>query len=342
METHSTAQHRSVEANRRKRTREEGDTSSNAVPETKRSKEESTTLPMTAEDRERAAKAIRDEERRRIETQYLDLPPLPPRIPQPEYLVGGQKTYSKDDASTRFFSDCEMGRLPRVCDFAEAISPSQGDLQFGLEKAAQGFHIDIVRYLMEQRGAKLHTFVFERMNPMIPWAQNIFSSGNPKLLELISVFLNNGWHPNQVWKSGRFHSNVALHYPNCLRNVSILRLLLQHGADPTISRHAPSSLCFHYFPQEAPVLRKSGDVLEMAAKNGTREAIDLLLAYGVKLEYAKVLHILISKSPTVNLGQLPTRPVDPGRYETAKHLLSLGEDINGIKDVCVCQIYTYL
>ncbi|KAK7956355.1 Ankyrin repeat protein [Apiospora aurea] len=96
--------------------------------------------------------------------------------------------------------------------------------------------------------------------------QNIFASCNPKLLSLLQVFLDNGWHPNQVLGP---QQEVALHHVQCVQNISILKLLLDPRADPTIARKGPSALVLHYFPHLAPVRRKSGDILDMAARIGT-------------------------------------------------------------------------
>lgn len=69
----------------------------------------------------------------------------------------------------------------------------------------------------------------------------------------------------------------------CVQDTSILKLLLDHGADPTITRKGYASLIFHRHPSKAPVQRKVGDVFDMAEKVGSTEAIDLLLAHGAKL-----------------------------------------------------------
>lgn len=75
------------------------------------------------------AKIRREEERRKIEEKYADLPPLPPRIPAPEYLVHGQGAYSKDDASLQFYAACARGDLDKVRSFAENSRPPYADLQ---------------------------------------------------------------------------------------------------------------------------------------------------------------------------------------------------------------------
>lgn len=277
------------------------------------------------------AKIRRDEERRRIEAIYADLPPLPPSLPAPEYLVNGEMAYSKDDKSLEFYTACARGDLGKVRSFVENSTPPHMDLQYGLEKAAHKFRIDVIRYLLEEQGATLHTRVFETKDNTRPWAASIFVYGSPKLLEMLEAFLDNGWHPNQI--IGSSQAKFALHHPRCIKDLPILKLLLEHGADPTIARNVFRSPCFQLFPEEAPVRRKSGDVLNMAAMEAPLEAIDLLLSYGAKFEYGRPLHSLV-QSPVVNLsGDTTGLLIDPARYKMAKHLISLGEDIDGLRDV---------
>lgn len=187
---------------------------------------------------------------------------------------------------------------------------------------------------MKEHNAKLHTRVFEAKDKTRPWARSIFSYGSPKLLELLKAFLDNGWHPNQVLGSGQ--EKVALHHTRCIKDLSILRFLLEHGADPTIARDTYPSPFFQLFPDEAPVQRKSGHVLNMAVVEASPEAIDILLYHGAKLEYGRPLHCLVQYFPVAdNTGETPGLPTDPARYKIADRLMSLGEDINGLRDVQV-------
>lgn len=109
----------------------------------------------------------------------------------------------------------------------------------------------------------------------------------------------------------------------CVQNTNILKLLIDHGADPTIARKGTSSLVFRWQPWKAPVQRKIGDVLDMAAKVDSTEAIDILLAQGAKFEHGRELHCLIG------FQLLAGATVDSARFEMAEHLIQNGEDING-------------
>ncbi|KAK7927316.1 hypothetical protein PG985_004314 [Apiospora marii] len=329
---------------------------------------------------------MQEEEIRRIEALYADLPPLPPEVPQPDYLIQDQPRYSQDKGSLAFYSACTSGDLPQVCDYIDIAQPSHADRQYGLEKAAHAFQIRIVRYLMQNQGTKIHTLVFQihknndhpvqslfgnnsvingylwgetrrwpkdnvrlavtnifasgcsraecthyldalfhtGANKSCGTARTIFDSGSPKLLSLLQVFLDNGWHPNQILGPPQ---EVALHHVQCVRDTRILKLLLDHGADPTIARKGPRSMVFLRHPWKAPVQRKIGDVLDMAAKVASTEAIDLLLAHGAKFEYGRALQCL------VEFRLLAGAAVDSTRFEMAEHLIQNGEDINGHRDV---------
>ncbi|KAK6853086.1 hypothetical protein PG995_009898 [Apiospora arundinis] len=330
---------------------------------------------------------LEDEEKRKIEALYTDLPPLPPKAPQPDYLVQEKPIYSQDEASRAFYLACQFGNLQEVRAYIEDVQPSHADRQYGLEKAAHAFQIEIVRYLMQEQSTKIHTRVFQTywgdgramqslvdndspnimgylgreaqrprkrhtrlatanifasgcskvevtrylsrvfqssLNNADGIAQNIFASGSPKLLQLLQAFLDNGWHPNQILEPPQ---EVAIHHVRCVQDTAILKLLLDHGADPTISRLRPVSLVFQRRPARAPVTRKTGDVLDMASKVGSTEAVDLLLAHGAIFEYGRPLHCLIEYQPQAGA------PVDASRFEMAEHLVRIGEDINGSRDM---------
>ncbi|SPO06176.1 uncharacterized protein DNG_08865 [Cephalotrichum gorgonifer] len=293
-----------------------------------------------------------EEDRREVLARYADLPPLPPAVPTPEYLVQGAPVYSRGPESAGFYSACAEGRINDVRDFIESSKPPPADLQYGLEQASHGFQAEIVRYLMREQSVSLHTRVFQRRNytrilPLKdrppPSLQNIFTSRRPELLDLLKALIDNGWHPNQtlqplqevIYARHRSVHEVALHYPRCLQDAAILKLLLDSGADPTIARIQAPIYFFGDWPWEAPVQRKSGEILDLAVKVGTPETVETLLSHGAKLEYGAPLHNLVLRPPPADaLGPIPDSPVDPAaRFAVAEYLLSLGEDINGVKDV---------
>lgn len=285
---------------------------------------------------------LRDDEKKKILDLYRDLPPMPPELSSPEYLVDGQSSYSTDRASLKFYEACACGDMETVCSHTGTSGVPHADLQYGLEKASHGFQVKVVRYLIKERNTKLHARVFTAVDDTKPEKlRSIFLSGDSRLKDLLEAFLDNGWHPNQVLdpeKKGVMLSpprrtfyqtidtnpKVALHYQRCMEDLDILKLLLEHGADPTIARHVHQSPAFWYLPSEAPMERKSGDLLHTAVEMGSTQIVDILVSYGAKPEYGSSLHHLIK-----GFDNMATET----RYKMAEHMLSIGDDINGLRNM---------
>lgn len=303
-----------------------------------------------------------------LEAKYADLPALPGPIPQPRYIKPCDTEtstncrgiaprffaiYSTDPASCQFYSDCAHGILNEVRDFLRNNpKASPANMEYALEEAAQHLQVKVTHLLLTagvRTPPSLHARVFERTDSIeaSTWPpQSIFTSESPELLELLKVFIDHGWHPNQVWLSlpgdrpinrGYRHPreplhNVALHFPRCLRDIAILRLLLGHGADPTIGRHGTRYHCFSTLDErDQPVGRKDGFILNLAVRVATVEAVDLLLAHGARIEYGQPLHSLCHRHP--DLGPRhhkdpPEPPSRPERFDMADHLVALGADVN--------------
>ncbi|OIW26973.1 hypothetical protein CONLIGDRAFT_672417 [Coniochaeta ligniaria NRRL 30616] len=281
---------------------------------------------------------------------------LPPRIPDPDYLVDDALVYSFDDESQAFYLACAEGKLQRVRDFVEDSARPRGDLQFGLEEAAHAFQLDVVRYLMQEHDVGLHTGVFEHLERRASSpTNNIFDHNDPRMLDLLRIFLDNGWSPNQAWTSPAYlwqghdlnkklrWQNVALHFPQCVRDMRILRLLLEHGAYPDISPYTLPPFAFIQPEYQSPG-RGSGYTLEVAVRVGTPETVDLLLAHGARIEDARPLRLLIRwpSAPPPNDGQdagarqLSPSPSaaaaapDSARFQFANHLVRRGVDVNAL------------
>lgn len=296
-----------------------------------------------------------------MEANYADLPPLPPPLPPPDYLDGGATLYKTDEASRAFYAACAQGDMQFVRDFIRDAKPSDLDLQYALEEASHGFQAAVVRYLMGEHNVKLHVGCFHKDKkdtvreappndrPAPPNPQVIFDRDSPELLELLRAFVDHGWHPNQLVglmqhvKIGHLIGlqEVALHFPRCLREMPILRLLLDSGADPTIARYTRYVDGFDFNFPEAPTQRKAPDILHMALNVGTRETVDLLLSRGAKLEYGAPIHSLVTRaSQDLKFDETFETPVDSpdrlaARCDMADYLLGLGEDINGLGNVFV-------
>lgn len=82
---------------------------------------------------------LQEEQRRKIEAKYADLPPLPPDVPGPVYMVQGAPAYSRDAASRGLYSACAQGRIDEVRKFIDSQRPSAADISYGLEEASHGF-----------------------------------------------------------------------------------------------------------------------------------------------------------------------------------------------------------
>ncbi|KAJ9165526.1 hypothetical protein NKR19_g359 [Coniochaeta hoffmannii] len=95
--------------------------------------------------------------------------------------------------------------------------------------------------------------------------------------------------------------------------------------------------------------RGAGYTLEVAVRVGTPETVDLLLAHGARIEYARPLHLLIRRpaAPPPNdrqgtrARQLSPPPSaaaaapDPARFQFANHLVRRGVGVNAFGNAYV-------
>lgn len=307
-----------------------------------------------------------------LEAKYRHLPPLPPQLPHPLYVVQGKSTHKTDSASAALYVACAEGNLEAVRQYVTTSQPPAADLAFALEEACQNFQLDVVRFLLQQPETQLHYRCFRRC-PDCPdddlaktfgyadgvsrvVSQSIFTSGHSRLLDLLKILHDFGWHPNQLlgppqkWKTGPLclpRQEVALHYPRCILDLDILRFLLDAGADPTIARGLYQEIGLGTLADH-PVRRMSGDILQMAVNIGTEEAVALLLSKGARPAYGIPLHSLVrrrhdsskvkvlddtymrelwSETPELRYPTLSTR------LTVAEYLLNHGEDINRVANV---------
>ncbi|KAH7144218.1 hypothetical protein B0J13DRAFT_635190 [Dactylonectria estremocensis] len=171
------------------------------------------------------------------------LPALPPHLPRPEYAERA-RLIGQYEQEIPFYVACELGLMPQVASFIQEANPSQAVLQFGLEQASFGNQPTVARFLLE-RGTILHDNVFLRreggepgnsLNDISIFDRERQESQDP--LDLVQVFLDFGWHPNQLWNgTAVLHNFPKAPLIECLTNRPLLTLLLSHGADPALSRH---------------------------------------------------------------------------------------------------------
>ncbi|KAI8247345.1 hypothetical protein K4K53_001900 [Colletotrichum sp. SAR 10_77] len=260
-------------------------------------------------------------------------PPLPPKLPRPEYSSTANLISLDNDDEVYFYVACEQGLLDHVATFIRDNDPSQAVLQFGLEQASFGNQPTVVRYLLE-RGTLLHGNVFGRYQPMklshsnIGRDATIFDEFEPPkdIVPLIQLYLDWGWHPNQAWSCAQDdEGRTPLVYKGCLLNRPLLELLLQHGANPDIGRHS-------IVESGAPPLKSSGgDAINTAVQLGDVSLVDLLLASGAEPRITKPFVSLVScqieyagKSAWGSVPFSQRRPM-------AEHVLAAG--ISGVNDV---------
>lgn len=195
-----------------------------------------------------------------------------------------------------------------------------------------------------------------------PPIQRILSSGSDRLYELLHVFLcEGGWHPDQLLSMPEtrfsgflpgyssafvYFQEVALHYPRCLHDLAILRMLLNSGADPTVARKVDPVCVKGQTTSTWPLSRGSGFILEMAANWGSPESIDLLIKHGARLDQGAALHSLSrcflpndtriepdAWHATADAWKMYYRKPRPDRFKMVSHLISIGEDIDAQKNV---------
>ncbi|KAK1846934.1 nacht and ankyrin domain protein [Colletotrichum chrysophilum] len=260
-------------------------------------------------------------------------PPLPPKLPRPEYTSTANLINIDDDDEVHFYVACEQGLLDRVVTFIRENEASEAVLQFGLEQASFGNQPAVARCLLE-RGTLLHNNVFGRgefdrhSKSRYPSDVTIFDKSEPAkdLVPLIQVYLDWGWHPNQAWcRALEDEGQTPLVIKGCLLNRPLVELLLKHGANPDIGENSLLANA-----EELPLKSSGGDAVNFAAQLGDISLVDLLLASGAEPRITKPFVSLVS-------SQVDTEQADFGRVpfsqrrSMAEHVLVAG--IGGVNDV---------
>ncbi|KAJ5009001.1 hypothetical protein K4K57_009539 [Colletotrichum sp. SAR 10_99] len=259
-------------------------------------------------------------------------PPLPPKLPRPEYTSTANLISIEDDNELYFYVACEQGLHDRVVTFICENKPSEAVLQFALEQASFGNQPAVARCLLE-RGTLLHNNVFgrgefdRRSESRYPSDVTIFDKSEPAkdLVPLIQVYLDWGWHPNQAWcRALRDEGRTPLVYKGCLVNRPLVELLLKHGANPDIGK---ASLVAN--ARELPLKSSGGDAVDFAAQLGDISLVDLLLAFGAEPRITKPLISLVSSQipRTSAWGCVPFSQ----RRPMAEYVLAAG--ISNVNDV---------
>ncbi|KAI1267676.1 hypothetical protein F5Y18DRAFT_308183 [Xylariaceae sp. FL1019] len=283
---------------------------------------------------------------REFEDQNGRFPPLPSRLPRPEYALAAN-ILNRSPEALEFYWACEQGDMDAVVSFVEREGnpPVQGTLQYALEQASFACRVAVVQYLLTI-GAILHTNCFCRQlatdkQPGGQTSEDVSILGRfwstdhgipnnaNDIAELLRAFAQLGsWHPNQAYEEPHCpFALVAICTPKATCEPTILKLLLDLGADPNLGRHTGQHAKGSRLPYT--VSRQCPTVLNEVVQLGDVAALQLVLDHGAQTHHEKVhlLHsIVMYKSPQ----QDP--PFLEGRRQVAQYLLDHGiSEINEVK-----------
>ncbi|WQF78530.1 Putative ankyrin repeat-containing domain superfamily [Colletotrichum destructivum] len=289
-----------------------------------------------------------------LKARFAELPPLPPRLPRPDYAIEDGLLNPQDTTELDFYCACRMGYRDDVEAYVRKVMPSHAVRQFGLQMASFGNQPSIARYLL-QIGTKLHGYVFEGTEPGSKRRQilkgasifQVYPKGDV-LIPLLQTFVEAGWHPNQAWESTQDTWPVwSLFYPSCVWNTSLVGFLLSCGADPNIGSCWPDLQALHGIQErfdyslEIPLHRQSTWTFELAIEGCDPTAFEMLRASsGLPVKVANLSPMFILALSTENHeakrsnGQSVSSDLSPfvGLRAIAEHMLTFNNvDIDRIK-----------
>ncbi|RYP63409.1 hypothetical protein DL771_009307 [Monosporascus sp. 5C6A] len=275
---------------------------------------------------------------RDIEEQNGRFPPLPPRLPWPEYALGADSV-DQDEDSLKFYLACERGIMSDVVSFIgkDGHSPKQAVRQYGLELASFGRKSEVARYLLEN-GTLLHNNCFiksvnikktpsgktDKYVCLFDEADGGDDKGS--LISLLQAFIDVGsWHPNQPWETYWKSPCVAICTLRAITDITILKFLLAHGADPNVGGFGKTS-CVQ--GANFALNRQSAAVLNGVVPKFDPLLIDLLLKHGARRdsEGLHFLHLIVRRQNHGNFAEL--------RRPFAQFVLDQGlADVNEVKEM---------
>ncbi|KAI0134710.1 hypothetical protein BJ170DRAFT_690941 [Xylariales sp. AK1849] len=243
---------------------------------------------------------------RDLEEQNGRFPPLPPRLPRPEYVLNAN-SLDRDEESLKFFFACKQGIMPEIVAFVEKQSelPSQVVRQYGLEQASFGSKSEVARYLLE-KGTMLHSYCFMR-SIKIERSPSGMTSHNASLFD------------------GTDDEDTEPLIKLLQAFIEVQGFLLNHGADPNLARYlrgAKDSACVFAIDRQSP------NVLNSAVRDMDSSLIELLIRHGAKsdCEGLHLLHSLVKATGPRNFAE-KRRPL-------AEYFLDRGlADVNAAKQM---------
>ncbi|KAI0141562.1 hypothetical protein GGR57DRAFT_495950 [Xylariaceae sp. FL1272] len=253
-----------------------------------------------------------DEIIREVEEQNGRFPPLPPRLPRPEYALTAN-SLDRSAGALEFYWACEHGDLDVVAAFVERQHdpPGQGTLQYGLEQASFGCRVAVVQCLLT-RGTILHTNCFYR---------TLATDKQPggKTAKDVSILERESEGGISNNDDGIAELLRAFAHHKATNDLSILKLLLDLGADPNLGPHTGQHATLSR--QRLAVNRQCPLVLNEVVRLGDVAALQLVLDHGAKADH-EGLHLLHS------IVVFTYGPKDPpflnGRRQVAQYLLDQG------------------
>ncbi|KAK1541395.1 hypothetical protein CPAR01_07384 [Colletotrichum paranaense] len=294
------------------------------------------------------------DEIREFEALFVDLPPLPPRLPRPDYAIDVGNLNPDDPMELGFYIACRMGHLQQVEVFIHDMSPSHAVRQFGLQQASFGNQPAVAKFLLAN-GTALHGYVFEgteaasktRGTAVGASLFETFPDDDDTLVPLLQTFMDAGWHPNQAWepREGNY-PKWALQDPLCVRNKPLAKFLLSCGADPNIGPgwyHIPTLREQEpdvWFPVEVPFHRHGIWTFGLAIETWNPRFFELLRTYSdPALKVSELMPLLRIVRDMLVLSAVGQHSEDGERWvspfsmrrEMAEHMLSF-DDV-GVDDV---------
>ncbi|MCJ1433061.1 Ankyrin-2 [Xylographa pallens] len=208
------------------------------------------------------------------------------------------------------------GDLETISSLIDKHHFSSEELQFALGSAVRGNQPQTIRYFLDHdvrigrraqlAAARLQSLTVYQLLLQYGWDVNApLAGGRTTLAYVFYLFTIRHFHEMT-------HAYQAAHYDRyVMRDETLVRWLLDHGADPNIG--AP----YTFVPSDSDPVPNCGEALDFAAGYGSVVIFDLLLAHGAKLENSLPLHE--AAQGAADAGTL---------LRMMQHLISLGVDVN--------------
>jgi len=242
--------------------------------------------------------------------------------PQPKVMASAYDDISIDPSDyeiidredtyiSTFKSACQQGSLFTVDSIVSSRTPpcTPFFLHQGLTEALRAGNIDITHYLLSA-GAPI----------VRPTPGNILSAPSDRQLPLFELLVHHGWTVN----TPGFYGEVLL--PRVVANLPVLRWFLVHGADPNLGEQRD------YQDRTGGSDTDSCAALEVAAGQGSVEALRLLLDAGAKIQHGYPLHFAAGACPpdmNPHEGRVtPSKEFDQSTIPAMALLLERGADVN--------------